>query len=112
MSEQTTRTPAGEQDFAGTPQPDAMLPVLDQGQLRTLRQVGRERDQTLAGPRVWRQALPVDPALGEDPEAGEFRPARFTRLVPVGGATATFRRSRPPARPRPRSGQRPGSPSE
>lgn len=40
-------------------------------------------DQTSAEPRVWRQALPVDPALGEDPKASEFRPARFTRLVPV-----------------------------
>jgi hypothetical protein len=34
---------------------------------------------------VWRQALPVDPALGEYPKASEFRPARFTRLVPVAG---------------------------
>jgi hypothetical protein len=79
-----TRTPADEQDFAGTPRPDAMLPVLDQGQLEALRQVGREWDQDSAEPRVWRQALPVDPALGEDPKAGEFRPARFTRLVPAG----------------------------
>jgi fumarate reductase subunit C len=73
-----TRTPADEQDFAGTPRPDAMLPVLDQGQLEALRQVGREWDQVSAEPRVWRQALPVDPALGEYPKAREFRP------VPVG----------------------------
>jgi hypothetical protein len=85
MSERTTRTPAGEQDFAGTPRPDAMLPALDAGQLQVLRQVGREWDQTSAGPRVWWQVLPVDPALGEDPNAREFRPARFTRLVPVAG---------------------------
>jgi amino acid transporter len=85
MSEQTTRTPAGEQDFAGTPRPDAMLPVLDEAQLEALRQVGREWDQTSAEPRVWRQALPVDPALGEYPKDSEFRPARFTRLVPVAG---------------------------
>ena len=37
------------------------------------------------GPRVWRQALPVDPALGEYPAASELRPARFTRFVPVSG---------------------------
>jgi hypothetical protein len=37
------------------------------------------------GPRVWRQALPVDPALGQYPNASEFRPARFTRLMPVAG---------------------------
>jgi fumarate reductase subunit C len=37
---------------------------------------------------VWRQALPVDPALGEYPKASEFRPARFTRLVPVAGRGA------------------------
>jgi hypothetical protein len=42
MSEQTTRTPDGEQDFACTPRPDTMLPVLDEGQLEALRQVGRE----------------------------------------------------------------------
>jgi hypothetical protein len=87
MSEQTTRTPAAEQDFAGTPRPDAMLPALDAGQLEALRQVGREWDHTSAGPRVWQQALPVDPALGEalgeDPKARECRPARFTRLLPV-----------------------------
>jgi glycerol uptake facilitator-like aquaporin len=63
MSEQTTRTPDGEQDYAGTPRPDAMLPALDEGQLEALRQVGREWDQTSAEPRVWRQALPVDPGL-------------------------------------------------
>lgn len=78
-------TPADEQDFAGTPRPDAMLPVLDEDQLEALRQVGREWDQVSAAPRVWRQALPVDPALGEYPKASEFRPARFTWLVPVAG---------------------------
>jgi hypothetical protein len=85
MSEETTQTPADEQDFAGTPRPDAMLPVLDEGQPEALRQVGREWDQMSAEPRVWRQALPVDPALGEYPNASEFRPARFTRFVPVAG---------------------------
>jgi hypothetical protein len=34
---------------------------------------------------VWRQALPVDPFLGEYPEASEVRPALFTRFVPVAG---------------------------
>jgi hypothetical protein len=34
---------------------------------------------------VWRQALPVDPSLGEYPEASEIRPALFTRFVPVAG---------------------------
>jgi hypothetical protein len=34
------RTADAEQDFAGTPRPDAMLPVLDEGQLEALRQVG------------------------------------------------------------------------
>ena len=36
MSEQATRTPAGEQDFAGTPRLDALLPVLDEVQLEAL----------------------------------------------------------------------------
>jgi hypothetical protein len=34
---------------------------------------------------VRRQALPVDPALGEYPAVSEFRPARLTRFVPVSG---------------------------
>ena len=34
---------------------------------------------------MWRQALPVDPSLGEYPEASEVRPALFTRFVPVAG---------------------------
>jgi amino acid transporter len=73
------------QDYAGTPRPDAIVPALDDGQLAALREVGQEWDQTSAGPRAWRQALPVDPALGEYPSATEFRPARFTRVVPVEG---------------------------
>ena len=38
-----------------------------------------------ADPQVWRQALPVDPSLGEYPEASEVRPGLFTRFVPVAG---------------------------
>ena len=34
---------------------------------------------------MWRQALPVDPSLGEYPEATEVRPGMFTRFVPVAG---------------------------
>ena len=79
------RQPAEEQDYAGTPRPDASLPALDEGQLAALREVGREWDRVSAGPQVWRQALPVDPTLGEYPQATEFRPTRFTRFVPVAG---------------------------
>ena len=42
-------------------------------------------DRVSADPQVWRQALPVDPSLGEYPEASEVRPALFTRFVPVAG---------------------------
>ena len=76
---------ADGQDYAGTPRPDAILPALDRDQLAALGGVGREWDRGPAGPPVWRQALPVDPALGEYPAASEFRPARFTRFVPVSG---------------------------
>ena len=38
-----------------------------------------------ADPQVWRRALPVDPSLGEYPEASEVRPGLFTRFVPVAG---------------------------
>jgi hypothetical protein len=34
---------------------------------------------------VWREALPVDPALGGYPKDSGFRPARFTRVVAVSG---------------------------
>ena len=38
-----------------------------------------------ADPQVWRQALTVDPSLGEHPKASEVRLALFTRFVPVAG---------------------------
>jgi hypothetical protein len=38
-----------------------------------------------ADPQVWRQALPLDPSLGEYPEASQVRPGLFTRFVPVAG---------------------------
>ena len=77
--------PGDGQDHAGTPRPAALIPALDQGQPAALREIGRERDRVSADPQVWRQALPVDPALGEYPEASEVRPAVFTRFVPVTG---------------------------
>jgi amino acid transporter len=77
--------PGDGQDRAGTPRPDALIPALDQGQLAALREVGREWDRVCADPQVWRQALPVDPSLGEHPEASEVRPGLFTRFVPVAG---------------------------
>jgi hypothetical protein len=46
------RQPAEEQDYAGTPRPDASLPALDEGQLAALREVGREWDRVSAGPQV------------------------------------------------------------
>ena len=85
MTSEVSGQPADEQDYAGTPRPDAAMPVLDKDQLAALGEVGREWDRTCAGPQVWRQALPVDPALGEYPGAGEVRPARFTRVVPMAG---------------------------
>ncbi|HTR94554.1 MAG TPA: APC family permease [Trebonia sp.] len=76
---------ADVQDYAGTPQPDAIVPALNKDQLAVLGEVGREWDRVSASPQAWRQALPIDPALGEYPTASEFRPARFTRFVPVSG---------------------------
>src|SRR5271165_200764 len=77
-------SPSGDgQGYAGTPRPDALIPALDDGQLAALREVGREWDNVCADPQVWRQALPVDPSLGEYPKL--FRPHRFTRIVSVAG---------------------------
>ena len=75
----------GARDYAGTPRPDAIYPQLDVGQLAALRELGREWGQVSASPREWREALPVDPALGEYPEASDFRPARLTKFAPVAG---------------------------
>jgi amino acid transporter len=61
------------------------MPTLDEGQLAALREIGREWDQLTADPQVWREALPVDPALGEYPKDSDFRPARFTKVVAVSG---------------------------
>jgi len=88
-AETTRQSPSGEspsgdgQGYAGTPRPDALIPALDDGQLAALREVGREWDNVCADPQVWRQALPVDPSLGEYPKL--FRPHRFTRIVSVAG---------------------------
>jgi amino acid transporter len=80
------RSPSGDaQDYAGTPRPDAIYPQLDADQLAALREVGREWDRVSASPQAWRQALPVDPSLGEYPDASEFRPARLTKFAPVAG---------------------------
>ena len=48
--------PGDGQDHAGTPQPDALIPALDEGQLAALREIGREWDRASADPQVWRQA--------------------------------------------------------
>ena len=72
-------------DYGGGPRPDAMVPFLDEGQLVALRTVGREWDKVSAGPQVWRDALPVDPAVGAYAEEDEFRTGRFIRVVSVAG---------------------------
>ena len=74
--------PAGQQ-YSGAPNPEALLPKLDQNELRVLRRVGREWDRVCGDPDVWRRALPVDPDLGSYP--AEIRPTRFGRFVPVAG---------------------------
>ena len=78
-------------DHEGSAGPDAMIPALDEGQLAALRAVGREWDRVSAGPQVWREALPVDPAVGAYAEESEFRPARFTRVVSVAGPDGQLR---------------------
>jgi amino acid transporter len=86
-----SRAGGGADDYGGSPRPDAMIPALDEGQLAALRAVGREWDKVSAGPRVWREALPVDPAVGAYAKQGEFRPARFTRVVSVAGRDGQLR---------------------
>jgi len=95
---------------AGTPRPDALIPALDDGQLAALREIGREWDQVSADRQVWRQALPVDPSLGEYPEASEVRPGLFTRSCPSRDETGNCRRSKPRASPRRTHAAGPGRP--
>ena len=71
-----------EQD-AGAPNPSDLLPPLDERQLSVLHLVGREWDRVSGDPAVWREALPVDPALGSYPDPTEIRPTRFGRFVRV-----------------------------
>jgi amino acid transporter len=70
---------------AGAPSPDALLPALDDRQLRLLHQVGREWDHVTGDPQVWQCALPLDPDLGSYPDAADIRPTRFGRFVHVAG---------------------------
>ena len=74
--------PTTEQ-YSGAPNPDALLPKLDQHQLAVLRRVGREWDRVCGDRAAWRLALPVDPNLGSYP--AEIHPTRFGRFVTVAG---------------------------
>jgi hypothetical protein len=80
------RQPGGSgDDSSGSPRPDAVIPALDETQAAALRAVGSEWDKVSADPQAWREALPVDPAVGAYTGQGAFRPARFTRVVSVAG---------------------------
>jgi amino acid transporter len=76
----------------GAPNPSAMLPALDERQISALRRVGREWGQVCGDPKVWRDALPVDPSLGSYPAPSEIQPMRFERFVSV-----SLRRDQPAA---------------
>jgi hypothetical protein len=66
------------QDHASTPRPDALIPAFDEGRLAALREIGREWDRVSADRQVWRQALPVDPSLGEYPRGQRGPPGPLT----------------------------------
>jgi amino acid transporter len=75
--------PSGAEQYSGAPSPDALLPTLDERQLKALRGVGREWSRAFGDGDAWRRPLPVDPNLGSYPNAAEIRPSRFGRFVPV-----------------------------
>jgi hypothetical protein len=85
---------------AGAPSPDALLPALDDRQLRLLHQVGREWDHVTGDPQVWRCALPLDRyrltmgtcAGGADERASRYR-AIPTEAGVAGRAVAALGRS-------------------
>ncbi len=81
-----TATPAGDAGGPGqsAPSPDATLVTLDRVQLDALRRVGEDWGRVCGDRDAWLRALPVDPNLGEYPDAEEIRPSRFGRFVSVG----------------------------
>lgn len=78
-----SRGTPGDEQYSGAPDPQALLPSLNEIQLAVLRGVGREWGRVCSDPDVWRRALPVDPDLGSYPT--EIRPTRFGRFVRVAG---------------------------
>ena len=50
--------------YAGSPDPEAQVPALDERQLQTLSEIGVEWGMVCAEPALWKRALPVDPNLG------------------------------------------------
>ncbi|MEW2217968.1 APC family permease [Streptomyces sp. NPDC006990] len=65
----------------GPPGPGAVLPALTSEQQAALVAIGRSWEPLVAGPRVWRRALPVDPDLAAFPSRREMTPSRFARVV-------------------------------
>ena len=74
--------PHHEQD-ASAPTPSDLPPALNERQLSILRRVGREWGRVSGDPKVWRQALPVDPEVGSYPASTDIRPTCLGRFVRV-----------------------------
>ncbi len=74
-----------EGEYAGAPNPDVLLPELDEKQLQALSVVGRDWGRAAGNPEEWRSALPVDPDLGRYPAPRAIRPTRFGRFVRLAG---------------------------
>lgn len=72
----------------GPPSPDAVLPALEAGQVRALRELGREWGPDSNGRSA---PLPVDPSLSRQPEVEQpTRWGRFIHVKPGGGPPAAL----------------------
>jgi hypothetical protein len=76
--------PGDGRDHAGTPRPDALIPVLDEGPLAALREIGRERDRVSADPqgvaaRAASRPVPGRVPRGQPGPPGPVHPVRACR---------------------------------
>lgn len=67
----------------GKPNPAADLPTLDERERNVLHRVGHAWGRVCTNPEVWRQALPIDPDLGQYPTPQNLRPNRFEQFVRI-----------------------------
>lgn len=72
-----------QESAAHPPGPSDPLPDLTAEQLDTLHRIGRRWSRVTRPPQEWRDALPVDPNVGDYPARHQIRLPRYERFVTV-----------------------------